>query len=84
MQFRPDPSLGVPPTPEKPIPSYYRYPDPHHDLWLYYDGETWIGEPRTLAWYRQPLPWARGRAPVWTFVVLAALAVGIALTMIRW
>lgn len=57
-------AIGVPPTPTSPVRSYYRYPAPHDDLWLYYDGETWVGEPRTLPWLRQPVAWARGRAPV--------------------
>ncbi len=71
-------SLGVPPTPKAPVASFYQYPSPHSQLWLYYDGGTWVGEPRTLPWYRRPMPWARGRAPVGQLVfVLAVMAVGV-------
>lgn len=62
-------TIGMPPTPTSPVRSYYRYPAPHDGLWLYYDGETWVGEPRTLPWLRQPVSW-RGRAPVWSFLAV--------------
>ncbi|MCI0158854.1 hypothetical protein KNO15_19305 [Leifsonia shinshuensis] len=71
-------SLGVPPTPEAPVASFYRYPSPHEHFWLYYDGGTWVGEPRTLPWYRRPMAWARGRAPVGSLVVLlVVVAIGV-------
>ena len=78
-------AIGVPPTPTSPVRSYYRYPAPHDDLWLYYDGGTWVGEPRTLPWLRRPVAWARGRAPVWSFVAaIGAIIVGMVLTYAPW
>lgn len=67
--------MGVPPTPNAPVPSYYRYPPPRQNLWLYYNGETWVGEPRTLPWYRKPLTWARGRAPIYQVVFVCCVTI---------
>lgn len=61
--------IGVPPTPDAPVPSYYRYSSPNEDLWLYYNGETWVGEPRALPWYLRPVPWARGRTQVYVILL---------------
>lgn len=52
---------AVPPTPNKPYPGYYRFLPPDDDLWLYYDGSTWIGDPVQLPWWKMPMEWAVGR-----------------------
>ena len=67
--------IGLPPTPDQPVPSYYKYPEPNGQYWLYYNGETWVGEPVALAWWLRPLSWARGRAPAWTVLATVALCV---------
>lgn len=78
-------ALGVPPTPATPIRSYYRYPVPNDNLWLYYDGERWLGEPQTLQWFRRPLGWARGRAPVWALLVIfGVIGAGVVLMVVPW
>jgi len=72
---------GVPPTPRAAVRSYYRF-KPGVNLWLYYDGQRWVGRPTALPWYKRPMPWAVGRAPVWAgiligVVMIAAVIVGL-------
>lgn len=75
--------IGVPPTPDAPVPSYYQYPEPNAEFWLRYNGETWVGEPVILAWYRRPMSWARGRAPVWSMLaILALIAIGVLVNLL--
>ena len=68
-------TIGVPPTPDAPVPSYYPYSPPNDDLWLYYNGETWTGEPRALSWYLRPVSWARGRAQVYKLLIVLGVTV---------
>jgi hypothetical protein len=71
----------VPPTPREAVRSYYRI-EPGVNLWLYHDGEKWVGPPTALPWYKRPMPWAVGRAPVWAgtaigVVMFAVIIVGL-------
>ena len=65
-----------PPTPERPVPSYYRIA-PNSKFWLYYDGEKWLGEPRELAWYSRPVSWGVGRPPAGVVCAIALLMLGL-------
>jgi hypothetical protein len=78
--MNPTPARPVPwpPTPPRPIPSYYRCPPPNEDLWAYYDGTKWVGDPIHLPWYRVPVGWARGRAPCWAVLSALRLALVVA------
>ena len=72
----------LPPTPRAPVRSYYRCPRPSK-LWVYYNGETWVGKPRELPWYRTPIPFMRGRPEVWTYLLIAVIeAVAIIATTV--
>lgn len=72
-----------PPTPASPVRSYYRCAPPYDHFWAYYNGETWVGDPVRLPWYRVPVPWARGRAPRWAVLAtFGAAGVVVVLSLI--
>ncbi|MDN4614153.1 hypothetical protein P5G50_06770 [Leifsonia sp. F6_8S_P_1B] len=69
----------VPPTPDAAVRGYYAFPPPSK-LWMYYNGETWVGEARELPWWRKPVDWAFARAPRGSFVIVGTVgAIGVVL-----
>ncbi len=76
------PEPQVPPTPAKPVRGYYRL-RPATNLWVYYDGETWVGDPVPLPWYSTPMTGLRGRPPVAAALIFAAVVtIGIVVSLL--
>ena len=69
-----------PPTPDTPVAGFYRCTGPE-PRWMYYNGETWVGEAVELPWYRRPMPAVPGRPPVGALI---AFCVVVAAGVVIW
>lgn len=70
--------IHLPEVPDKPVAGYYRCPGPD-GFWTFYNGERWVGDPVRLPWYRHPVPFMRGRPPVWAAAGFAIVAAVVAI-----